>query len=76
VGALFCSCSKASDELLAGLFVARYSERFAQAACQQASPESPLAIALFWLLGERKRRRGLVGIEISPELLAGSGQHD
>jgi len=29
---------------------------------------------LFWQLGERKRRRGLVGIEISPELLAESGQ--
>ena len=29
---------------------------------------------LFWQIGERKRRRGLVGIEISPELLAESGQ--
>jgi glutamate:GABA antiporter len=29
---------------------------------------------LFWQLGERKRRRGLVGIEIPPELLAEAGQ--
>jgi len=30
---------------------------------------------LFWRLGERKRRAGVVGIEISPELLAQSGEH-
>jgi hypothetical protein len=30
---------------------------------------------LFWRLGERKRRRGLVGIEIPPELLAQAGRH-
>jgi glutamate:GABA antiporter len=29
---------------------------------------------LFWQLGERKRKAGLVGIEIAPELLAESGQ--
>jgi glutamate:GABA antiporter len=29
---------------------------------------------LFWQLGERKRRKGLVGIEIPPELLTESGQ--
>jgi glutamate:GABA antiporter len=29
---------------------------------------------LFWLLGERNRRRGLLGIEISPEQFAETGQ--
>jgi glutamate:GABA antiporter len=30
---------------------------------------------LFWQIGERNRRAGLVGIEIPPELLAESGEH-
>ena len=30
---------------------------------------------LFWRLVERKRRAGLVGIEIPAELLAQSGEH-